>query len=87
MREDILHHAPPMKPKPKPKVDVEFERSVEDGKGGATDRDPLDRDRHYGGEPVLDTQTDVDPEKESAEWERRYGSEESRDKLGFDGKE
>ncbi|HYO78430.1 MAG TPA: hypothetical protein VE010_18365 [Thermoanaerobaculia bacterium] len=67
-------------------MDVEFERSVADEPKTTTDRDPLDRDRHYGGDPVLDTQTDVDPERETAEWERRYGSEESRDKLGFDGK-
>ena len=67
------------------KVDTEFERSVADEPPSSTDRDPLDRDRHYGGAPELDQQTDVDPERESAEWERRYGSEESRDKLGFDG--
>lgn len=66
-------------------VDVEFERSVADEPKQNVDRDPLDRDRHFGGEPVLDTQTEVDPEKESAEWEKRYGTEESRDKLGFDG--
>lgn len=69
----------------KPKVDVEFERSVADDADRTEDRDSLDRDRHYGGEPVLDAQTDVDPEAEKAEWEKRYGTEESRDKLGFDG--
>lgn len=69
-----------------PPVDVEFERSVADEPKTTSDRDALDRDRHYGGDPVLDRQTDVDPERETAEWERRYGSEESRDKLGFDGK-
>jgi hypothetical protein len=67
------------------KVEVEFERSVADEPKQAEDRDPLDRDRHYGGEPELDARTDVDPEGEKAEWERRYGTEESRDKLGFDG--
>ena len=66
-------------------VEVELERSVADAPQAPTDRDPLDRDRHYGGEPVLDRPTAVDPERESAEWERRYGTEESRDKVGFDG--
>lgn len=66
-------------------VDVDFERSVADEPKTDGDRDPLDRDRHFGGEPVLDTQTEVDPEGEAAEWEKRYGTEESRDKLGFDG--
>lgn len=70
----------------KTRVDVEFERSVADEPKQPVDRDPLDRDRHFGGEPLLDKQTEVDPEAESAEWERRYGTEESRDKLGFDGK-
>lgn len=68
-----------------PPVEQDFVRSVADEPKQEADRDPLDRDRHYGGEPVLDTQTEVDPEGESAEWERRYGTEESRDKLGFDG--
>jgi hypothetical protein len=51
------------------------------------DEEPLDRDRHYGGgdHPELDQPTDVDPEQEKKEWERRYGTEESRDKVGFDG--
>lgn len=66
-----------------PRIEVELERSVADEPKQATDRDPLDRDRHYGGEPLLDQQTDVDPEGEASEWERRYGPEESRDKLGF----
>lgn len=66
-------------------IDVEFERTVTNEPPQPSDRDPLDRDRHYGGEPVLDTQTEVDPESEAAEWERRYGTEESRDKVGFDG--
>lgn len=70
----------------KPNVDVEFERSAEGEPNVPNDRDPLGRDRHYGGEPVLDRQTNADPERESEEWTRRYGSEESRDKLGFDGK-
>ncbi|HYH09897.1 MAG TPA: hypothetical protein VEK11_22810 [Thermoanaerobaculia bacterium] len=69
----------------KPKVDVEFERSAEGQPTPIPDRDPLDRDRHYGGEPALDQQTEVDPEREQAEWEKRYGTEESRDKIGFDG--
>jgi hypothetical protein len=68
-----------------PQVEQEFARSVADEPKQETDRDPLDRDRHYGGEPLLDAQTEVDPKAESAEWERRYGTEESRDKLGFDG--
>jgi hypothetical protein len=68
-----------------PNIDVELERSVADEPKTTNDRDPLDRDRHYGGAPELDTQTDVDPDAESAEWERRYGTEESRNKLGFDG--
>ena len=70
------------------KVDMEFERSVADEPAQPaedTDRDPVNRERIYGGAPELDRQTKVDPEKETAEWERRYGSEESRDKLGFDG--
>ena len=67
------------------KPDIEFVRSVADEPPQSTDRDPLDRDRHFGGEPLLDRQTDVDPEAESAEWERRYGTEESRNKLGYDG--
>lgn len=66
-------------------VEMEFERSVADEPERPTDRDPLDRDRHFGGEPVLDRQAEVDPDRESAEWKRRYGSEESRDKVGFDG--
>lgn len=66
-------------------VDQEFARSVEDEPDQPIDRDPLDRDRHFGGEPLLDRPTEVDPEREKAEWERRYGTEESRDKLGFDG--
>lgn len=73
-------------PKNAEQVEVEFERSVADEPKTPAERDPLDRDRHYGGEPLLDTQTDVDPEGESAEWERRYGTEESRNKVGFDGK-
>lgn len=68
-----------------PKIDVELERSVAEEPKTNTDRDPIDRDRHYGGDPVLDTQTDVDPEGEAAEWEKRYGTEESRNKLGFNG--
>ncbi len=68
-----------------PKIDVEFERSVADEPKTASDRDPLDRDRHYGGDPELNQQTEVDPEREAAEWERRYGSDESRNKSGFDG--
>jgi hypothetical protein len=68
-----------------PTIDVEFERSVADEPKREEDRDPLDRERHYGGEPLLDRPTEVDPEGEAAEWERRYGSEESRNKLGFDG--
>ncbi len=71
----------------KQKVDVELERSVADEPKQANDRDPLDRDRHYGGEPELDRPTEVDPEGEASEWERRYGTEESRNKLGFDGGE
>jgi hypothetical protein len=67
------------------KVDVEFERSAEAEPDRAADRDPLDRDRHYGGEPELDRPAEVDAEGEAAEWERRYGTEESRDKVGFDG--
>ena len=71
----------------KKKIDVELERSVADEPRQNADRDPLDRDRHYGGseDPTLDRQTNVDADAESKEWERRYGSEESRDKLGFDG--
>lgn len=69
----------------KTNVDHEFERSAEGEPDRPADRDPLDRDRQYGGEPLLDRQTDVDPEGEAKEWERRYGTEESRDKLGFDG--
>jgi hypothetical protein len=68
-----------------PKVDMEFERSVADEPESPTDREPLDPDRQYGGEAVLDRATAVDPERETAEWEKRYGSEESRNKLGFDG--
>ncbi len=68
-----------------PKIDVELERSVAEEPKTTTERDPIDRDRHYGGEPLLDTQTDVDPEGEAAEWEKRYGTEESRNKLGFNG--
>lgn len=69
----------------KPDIDVELERSVAGEPKSNTDRDPLDRDRHYGGAPELDTRTEVDPEREASEWEKRYGTEESRDKLGFDG--
>lgn len=71
--------------KKKDGVDVEFTRSVADEPAQPENRDAIDRDRHFGGEPELDQQTSVDPEREAAEWERRYGSEESRDKLGFDG--
>ena len=67
------------------KIDVEFERSVAEEPPQSTDRDPLDRDRHFGGEPEFDRQTEVDPEREAAEWEQRYGTEESRNKSGFDG--
>lgn len=73
------------KKKPEQPVDVEFERSVADEPPTSTDRDPLDRDRHFGGEPVLDRPSAVNPAGEAAKWERRYGSEESRNKLGFDG--
>lgn len=66
-------------------VDVEFERSVADEPRTSTDRDPLDRDRHFGGEPVLDRPSPVDPSGEAVKWERRYGTEESRNKVGFDG--
>lgn len=66
-------------------VEMELERSVADEPPQPTDRDPLDRDRHFGGEPLLDRPTEVDPERESSEWERRYGTEESRNKVGFDG--
>lgn len=69
----------------KPKIDVEFERSAEESPDRAEDRDPVDRERIYGGAPEIDQQTEVDPEREKEEWERRYGSEESRDKVGFDG--
>jgi hypothetical protein len=69
----------------KPNVKTEFERSVEGTPDRPAERDALDRDRHYGGEPLIDRQTEVDPERESEEWERRYGSDESRNKLGFDG--
>ena len=71
--------------KPDQEVEMEFERSVADEPERETDRDPIDRERHFGGEPVLDRPTEVDPEGEAAEWERRYGTEESRNKLGFDG--
>lgn len=66
-----------------PKIDVEFERSVADEPKQTPDRDALDRDRHYGGDPVLDTNVEVDAEREKAEWEKRYGTEESRDRIGF----
>ena len=68
-----------------PEVEMEFERSAEEAPERETDRDPLDPDRQFGGESLLDRQTEVDPEAEAAEWERRYGSEESRNKVGFDG--
>ncbi|HEX8172346.1 MAG TPA: hypothetical protein VF824_17565 [Thermoanaerobaculia bacterium] len=67
------------------KPHIDFERSVADEPPQSTDRDPLDRDRHFGGEPELDRPTEVDAEHESEEWEKRYGTEESRDKVGFDG--
>ena len=66
-------------------VDVEFERSVADEPPQPVDRDPLDRDRIFGGAPELDRPAAVDEEHEKEEWERRYGTEESRDKVGFDG--
>lgn len=65
-------------------VDVEFERSVADEQAPARDRDPVNRERHYGGAPQDDVSGDADPQRESEEWESRYGSEESRNKLGFD---
>ncbi|HET7434733.1 MAG TPA: hypothetical protein VFN10_08480 [Thermoanaerobaculia bacterium] len=67
------------------RVDVEFERSVADEPVVPEDRDPIDPDSRFGGEPELDQPTAVDPEAEAEEWEKRYGTEESRDKLGFDG--
>lgn len=67
----------------KPKID--FARSVAEERGPAEDRSPIDPDRQFSGQSPLDRRTDVDPEAESAEWERRYGTEESRQKLGFDG--
>lgn len=63
-------------------VDVEFERSVADAPAKPIDRDPVDRERIYGGAPALDQQTEVDAEAETREWEQRYGTEESRNKLG-----
>lgn len=66
-------------------VEHEFDRSVAEERPVTPDRDPVDRDRHYGGAPLDDVRSDVDPDAEASEWESRYGSEESRDKLGFDG--
>jgi hypothetical protein len=74
-----------MKLSRKKPVDTEFERSVAEEPPHADDRNAIDRDRHYGGDPALDRKRDVDPAGEAREWERRYGTEESRDKLGFDG--
>jgi hypothetical protein len=74
-----------MKVPRKSDVEVDFVRSVDDEPRQREDRDPLDRDRYFGGEPELDKATEVDEARESAEWEQRYGTEESRDKLGFDG--
>lgn len=69
-------------------VDVEFTRSVADEKNDVTDRDAIDRDRHYGGAPKDDVGgLNVDVEREKKEWEQRYGTEESRDRVGFDGGE
>lgn len=68
------------------RVDVEFERSVADEPASSSDRDEVDRERHYGGAPNDDVSgLQPDNERETTEWEQRYGSEESRDKLGFDG--
>lgn len=64
------------------KPHVDFERSVEETPDRPADRDPLDRDRHFGGEPELDRPTEVAPTAEAEEWERRYGTEENRNKLG-----
>ena len=68
-----------------PQVEVEFERSAEAEPKQSEERDPVDRERYYGGEPLLEKPAEVDAERETAEWERRYGSEESRNKLGYDG--
>lgn len=66
-------------------VDVEFTRSVAEEPPQSKDRDPLDRDRIFGGAPELDQPAEVDEERETEKWEKRYGTEASRDKLGFDG--
>ena len=66
------------------KIDVEFERTVADSPA-PSDTNELGRERHYGGASQDDTSFQADEAEEAAEWESRYGSEESRDKLGFDG--
>ena len=69
----------------KPKVDVEFERSAEGQPTPPADRNPVDPDHPYPGQSALDQPTEVDAERETEEWEKRYGTEESRGKVGFDG--
>lgn len=72
----------------KPKIDVELERSVADEPKQQQDRSELLTERHYGGAPQDDVSpklVEVDEEREAREWEKRYGSEESRDRLGYDG--
>lgn len=67
-------------------VDVDFERSVADESPSREERNPVNREQHYGGAPKDDVSgLAPDAEREKSEWESRYGSEESRDKLGFDG--
>lgn len=70
-------------------VDVEFVRSVAD-EPKRRERDDVNVvDRHYGGAPTDDVPVgssgEADEARESREWEKRYGTEESRDRLGFDG--
>jgi hypothetical protein len=67
-------------------VDMEFVRSVAEEPAGEGESDNVGEDRHYGGSPDGESNAaTADEEREKHEWESRYGTEESRDKLGFDG--